>query len=61
MTDDEERELRCDLMTIQIEKFKAEMRWETRKFVLQLIAALGAAFAGGAAMLGLVLHLLGKI
>jgi hypothetical protein len=61
VTDDEERELRCDLMTIQIEKFRHDMRWETRKFVLQIVAALGAAFAGGAAFLGLILHWMGKL
>jgi len=35
--------------------------WETRKFALQLVVALGTAFAGGAAMLGLILHWMGKI
>jgi hypothetical protein len=35
--------------------------WETRKFVLQAIAAAGAAMAGGAGLLALVLHAVGKI
>lgn len=54
-------------MTVNIEKFRADivaqqkqLDRETRKFVVQFIAALGAAFAGGAAFLGLVLHLTGK-
>lgn len=61
MSDDAERELRCDQMTVNIEKMRADMRWETRKFVLQLLAALGTAFAGGAAFLGLFLHWTGKL
>ena len=48
-------------MTINIEKMRADMRWETRKFVLQLVAALGTAFAGGAAVLALILHLAGRL
>jgi len=61
--DQEEREhqLRVDQMAINIEKMRAEMRYETRKFVVQLIAGLGTAFAGGAAALGLILHLTGKL
>ncbi len=54
-------------MTINIEKMRADLsmqqkqlEWETRKFILQLVASLGAAFAGGAAALGLVLYLTGK-
>jgi hypothetical protein len=37
------------------------MQWEFWKVSLQLLAALGTAFAGGVAALGLVLHLMGKI
>ncbi len=48
-------------MTINIEKMRAEMRWDTRKFVLQAIAATGAAMAGGAGLFALVLHAIGKI
>jgi hypothetical protein len=59
--DDIERQLRIDQMTINIEKMRADMRWETRKFVLQLVAALGTAFAGGAAVLALILHLAGRL
>jgi hypothetical protein len=63
--DQEEQDLRIDQMTINIEKMRLDMaqqqKWETRKFVLQLVAALGTAFAGGAAALGLTLHFLGKL
>ncbi len=56
-----EHELRVDQMTVNIEKMRADMQWEFWKVSLQLLAALGTAFAGGVAALGLVLHLMGKI
>jgi hypothetical protein len=59
--DQEEQDLRIDQMTINIEKMRTDMRWETRRFAVQIIAGFGAAFAGGAAALGLVLHLMGKL
>ena len=37
--EDREHELRVDQMTVNIEKLRADMRWETRKFVLQAIVA----------------------
>jgi hypothetical protein len=65
--DQEEQDLRIDLMSMNIDKIRADLaaqqkqlEWETRKFVVQFIASLGAAFAGGAAALGLILHLTGK-
>ena len=48
-------------MTVDIEKMRSDLRYESRKFTVQLIAALGTAFAGGVATLGLVLHLMGKL
>ncbi len=59
-------------MAVNIEKMRSDIaqtqrqaeinhRWETRKFVLQATAATGAAMAGGAGLLALVLHALGKI
>ena len=55
-------------MTLNIEKMRAEMaaqqkqlEWETRTFVVQIIAGFGTAFAGGAATLGLILHLAGNL
>jgi hypothetical protein len=66
--DDEERQLKIELMTVQIDqgrlnidKMRQEMRLETRKFVLQAIAALAASVAAGAAALGLILHWMGKL
>lgn len=69
MTDnDEERELRMKLMTVQIEqaqanidKMRREIRWETRKIIWQTVASLAAAATAGAAILGLILHLTGKL
>ena len=37
-------------MTINIEKMRKEMTWETRKFVLQAILALAAAVGAGVAI-----------
>lgn len=59
-------------MTVNIEKMRVDMqqqqlawqhaqKWETRKFVVQIVAGFGTAFAGGAAVLGLILHWLGKL
>jgi len=55
-------------MTVNIEKVRADMltsqrllEWETRKFIVALIAAIAASFAAGAGVLGLALHLAGKI
>ena len=36
-------------MTVNIEKMREEMRYETRKFVVQLVIAVVGAFAAGAA------------
>lgn len=53
---EEERQLRIDLMTIQIERLRQEIRMENRKFFIQaLIAAaalLGAGIAIGRFLLG---------
>ena len=38
-----------------------DLKWETRKFTVQIVAGFGAAFAGGAAILGLILHWIGKL
>jgi hypothetical protein len=66
--DDEERDLRIELMTVQIEqgrvnidKMRQEMRTETRKIVIQTVASLAAAATAGAAICGLILHWIGKI
>lgn len=47
MSDDEERELRIDLMTIQIERLRQEIRMENRKFYVQFTLAIAAALAAG--------------
>lgn len=67
-SNDEERELRMKLMTVQIEqaqanidKMRREIRWETRKIIWQTVASLAAAATAGAAILGLILHLTGRL
>jgi hypothetical protein len=50
VTDDDERQLRIDLMTIQIERLRQEIRMENRKFVVQLVLALTAALGVGVAL-----------
>ena len=45
MTEEEERELRINLMQTQIELYKAQLRWEPWKAVAALFAA-SAVFAG---------------
>jgi hypothetical protein len=59
--DQEEQDVGIDQMTVNIEKMRADMRSENRRFLWQAIAAIGTAFAGGAAALGLLLHMLGKL
>jgi len=46
--DDQEQRLRLDLMTIQIERLRQEMRWEPYKAVAIMLA-------GVAAMAGIIL------
>lgn len=50
MSDDEERHLRIDLMTIQIERLRQEIRMENRKFFVQLVLAITAALGVGIAL-----------
>ena len=48
-------------MTTQVERLRQEIKTENRKIVWQTIASLAAAATGGAAILGLILHLAGKL
>ena len=50
MSDDEERQLRKDLVTIQIERLRQEIRMENRKFLAQFVLALAAAVGAGIAI-----------
>ena len=61
MDDHEFLELRKDLTMIQIERLRQEIRLENRKFLVQFLAAIAASMAGGAAILGLILHLTGRL
>jgi hypothetical protein len=63
-----EHELRTMLMTVQIEqnrvatqRLQQEIKTENRKIVIQTVSSLAAAFAAGAAIFGLILHLTGKL
>ena len=47
---DEERQLRIDLMTIQIERLRQEIRLENRKFLVQLLLSAAALLAAGIAL-----------
>ena len=46
----EEQQLRIDLMTIQIERLRQEIRLENRTFVVQVVLALTAAVGVGIAL-----------
>lgn len=61
LDDHEFLELRKDLTMIQIERLRQEIRLENRKFLVQFLAAIAASMAAGAAILGLILHLTGKL
>jgi hypothetical protein len=50
MPDDEERQLRIDLMTIQIERLRQELRMESRKFAVQALLAAAALLIAGIAI-----------
>jgi hypothetical protein len=45
--DDEERALRIDEMTVNIEKMRSDMKWEARKFLVSAILATAAAVGAG--------------
>lgn len=45
-----EQELRIDLMTIQIERLRQEIKMEARKFAVQFTLAIAAALAAGVAI-----------
>jgi hypothetical protein len=48
--DAEEQQLRIDQMTIDIEKMRADLRQETRKFIIWFVLAIAAAVAAGVAI-----------
>lgn len=56
-----EHELRIELMTVQTEHYRQQIRWEPWKAMATAFAA-GAAFMGAiVALFGLVLHMTGKL
>ena len=52
--EDQERELRIDQMTVNIEKMRSDMRWEARKFLVSAILATAAAVGAGVAIGNLI-------
>lgn len=50
MSDADERQLRMDLMTIQIERLRQEIRMEQRKFTVQALIAAAALLGVGIAI-----------
>jgi hypothetical protein len=48
--DEAEQRLRIDLMTIQIERLRQEIRMENRKFAVQIVLALVATLGVGVAI-----------
>ena len=64
LTEEEERaehEMRMELMTVQTEHYRQQIRWEPWKAMATAFAA-GAGFMGAIiALLGLILHLTGKL
>jgi hypothetical protein len=61
LSDDQERQLRIMLMMTQAERLRQEIRTDTRKFLVQLLAGTAAAMAAGAAIFGIILHLTGRL
>ena len=55
--DELEQSLRIDQMTINIEKMRADMKWEARKFTLQAITAAAALLAAGGVIGGVIVRL----
>jgi hypothetical protein len=53
---DREQQLRMDLMTIQIERLRQEIRMENRKFMVQLLLAAAALVGAGIAIGHFLLH-----
>ncbi len=48
-------------MAVEIDKLRADIRHDMRRTLWQGIAAIGTAFAGGAAAVTIILHLMGKL
>jgi len=46
---------------LQAKQAELQAKWETRKFVVQIVAGFGAAAGGGAGLLALILHWTGKL
>ena len=48
-------------MTINIEKMRIDMQAEARRFTLQIIGTIAVTAAATATVMGLLLHLIGKV
>jgi UDP-N-acetylmuramyl pentapeptide synthase len=59
--DQEEQDLTIEQMTMNIEKMRADMQAENRRFTLQIVGTIAVTAAATATVMGLILHLLGKV
>ncbi len=58
--DREEQDPRIDQMTVNIEKMRADLAVENKKFVLQALGVAAACVAAGAGLATLILYMTGK-
>jgi hypothetical protein len=61
VNDDEERELRIELMKTQIEHLRGQITWEPWKIVIAAFGAGAAVMGATIGVLGLLLHWMGKL
>lgn len=47
-------------MTINIEKMRSDMKWEARKFAVQLVIGVAVAMSAAAAVTAVVINVLSK-
>ena len=57
----EQAKVNIEQMRLNSDKLRSDLRYESRKFAVQLVAGLSTAFAAGVAVFGLVLRLMGKL
>lgn len=55
-----EQDITIEQLTVKIEKMRADLRWEAKKFILQAIIASAALMSAGAALAVLFMRLAGR-
>lgn len=58
---EEDRELWRDQILVNIEKMRADMKWENRKFALGLFVAFAVAMSAASAVTAVVINYLSKV